>query len=327
MVLSINPQNVYALSYKGLALDRLARHEEAIEPYNKVLTIDVLVPLDLINKADPLAGLGRYPEAIVTYDRILETHPNYIDALTNKGVSLYKMGRYQEANELFDKVLSVNPNKIDALLNKGAALTELGRPSEALEYYDRILSMRPNYREALINKGAALGELGRHQEAFEYFDKSLVQAPNATSISYEKTIHDSKIALNEVQTSSYHDLPIRSSLFYRLIGEDLSNLQYISLSDITGTTTIVGEANKGIALFHMGRYADAMSGFDKILTIDPNHVPSLHYKIKCLVELGKQDEATVYVEKAHNLDPDYKGDFLSIVVISSPLSQLLGANK
>ena len=92
-ILKLNPTDIHALNYKGLAL----------------------------------AGLGNYDEAIQWYDKVLNIDPTNISALNNKGVALYNLGHYDEAIQWYDKVLAIDPNDSDAKYNKSIALLSLSK--------------------------------------------------------------------------------------------------------------------------------------------------------------------------------------------------------
>ncbi len=124
-ILTFDPNNVIALSNKGLALGSLGQHEEAIKFFDKALAID----------------------------------PNYVLALNNKGVALDSLGQYEEAIEFFDKALAIDPNYVLALYNKGAALASLGQYEEAIKSYDKALAIDPNHVKVLYHKNKALQQL------------------------------------------------------------------------------------------------------------------------------------------------------------------------
>ena len=95
-ILQVNPTDIHALNYKGLAL----------------------------------ASLGHYDEAIQWYDKVLNIDPTNVSALNNKGVALYNLGHYDEAIQWYDKVLAIHPNDSDAEYNKSIALLRLNESNE-----------------------------------------------------------------------------------------------------------------------------------------------------------------------------------------------------
>lgn len=61
---------------------------------------------------------------------------------------------------------------------------------------------------------------------------------------------------------------------------------------------------KALALVDLGRYDDGIAHFDKILAIDPNNINSLYNKGKTLTYRGSNEEAISYFDKALALEPN-----------------------
>jgi tetratricopeptide (TPR) repeat protein len=143
--------------YKGLALDKLGQHEEAIKVYDEV--INKLDPKNIIvwhNKGFILVNLGRNEEAIKCFDEILtKIDPKNIHALNSKGWTLDNLKRYQEAIECYDRALEIDPNFESVLDSKGYTLTNLGKYEEAIEYFNKALGIDPDFVDAIEHKKIA----------------------------------------------------------------------------------------------------------------------------------------------------------------------------
>ncbi|WP_326799488.1 protein kinase [Streptomyces sp. NBC_01808] len=84
---------------RGVVLDELDRHEEALTWFDKALTVAPGDGWALLNKALTLSSLGRREEALACLDEALARYPGYHQALTAKARVLTTLGRYQEALE------------------------------------------------------------------------------------------------------------------------------------------------------------------------------------------------------------------------------------
>ena len=73
--LDADPNNIYALNDKGLVLDRLNKHAEAITYYEKALAIDPNDTGTLSNKGLALDVTGKHEEAITYYEKALAIDP------------------------------------------------------------------------------------------------------------------------------------------------------------------------------------------------------------------------------------------------------------
>jgi len=63
--------------------------------------------------------------------------------------------------------------------------------------------------------------------------------------------------------------------------------------------------NNGIESFNLGDVEEALSYFDKVLEIEPNHVKALNNKGVVLSTLEKHEEAISYFDKALQIDSKY----------------------
>ena len=90
-------------------------------------------------------------EAIQSFNKALTIDPNYVEAYDNIGVSLREQGKLQESIQAHDKALSIKPNYASAYNNMGVALAEQGKLEEALACYNTALSLKPDFAEAARN--------------------------------------------------------------------------------------------------------------------------------------------------------------------------------
>lgn len=68
----------------------------------------------LIEKGTRLLEDGKYDEALECFDKALSLDPKNTHAWNQKGVALRSLGRYDEAIECFNKALEIVPKDLDA---------------------------------------------------------------------------------------------------------------------------------------------------------------------------------------------------------------------
>ncbi len=102
--------------------------------------------------------LGRLDEALNAFDRALslekaltDTYYNFAEIYYNKGNTLTRLGKndkaavaFVEALKRYNKAVEEYPDDALAYLDKGAALDGLGRHDEALEAYKKARSLDPD---------------------------------------------------------------------------------------------------------------------------------------------------------------------------------------
>ena len=69
--------------------------------------------------------MGNYTEAIQYYDKALSISPINIVVYHDKANALFNLGNYTEAIQYYDKVLKINPNDGQTVNNKHVAQTYL----------------------------------------------------------------------------------------------------------------------------------------------------------------------------------------------------------
>jgi tetratricopeptide (TPR) repeat protein len=155
-----------------------------------------------------LGSLGKHEEAIECFDRVISLDENNVGAWHNKGYVLIQIAKnydavgigkqYQNAMDCFDRVISLDENNVDAWLYKGSLSKSLGMNQKALECFDRVISLVPNNLDALISKGEALFDLEKYRDARHCFDEVLKNdESNQTAWEY-KCFISSKLASYDV---------------------------------------------------------------------------------------------------------------------------------
>jgi len=68
----------------------------------------------LIEKGTLLLEDAKYDEALECFDKVLSLDPKNTHAWNQKGVALRSLGRYDEAIRCFNKALEIVPKDLDA---------------------------------------------------------------------------------------------------------------------------------------------------------------------------------------------------------------------
>ncbi len=120
----------------------------------------------LIHKGMDLVRRMQYGEALEVFDRLVSLNPEIPEAWNNRGVALFRLGRSEEALESYNRALSLDPENLEALRNKGFVLRSMGRLEEALDCYFIVMKTGGSALD-LEAMAAALVGLGKLEEAME----------------------------------------------------------------------------------------------------------------------------------------------------------------
>ena len=162
-----------AWNNKGVALRKLGKIEDAINCYNKALSIDSDLSRALLNKARALKMQKKFDLALFTYEDILELHPEHREAteeservrnLLSRQVQLTQVEvtvnekeseerkLFQERNEELMEFLEESRKSISDSVEKIEEIFTSGIKEEALEHRDRILNALISFNEQLLNR-------------------------------------------------------------------------------------------------------------------------------------------------------------------------------
>ncbi|UCE28544.1 MAG: tetratricopeptide repeat protein [Candidatus Bathyarchaeota archaeon] len=162
----------------SLFLTVYRRLDDALECYDKALSIDPGLAKAWINKGSHLLDMGKPKEAMKCIDTALEINPRYAKAWLNKGVALEQLGKPGKAIECCKRALKINPRYAFAGATMGAFLLKLDKFEEAMKCIDTALEINPISAIAWFYKGMALEGKGRHEEAKRCFNRATYIDPS-----------------------------------------------------------------------------------------------------------------------------------------------------
>ncbi|MDD1678986.1 MAG: tetratricopeptide repeat protein [Methanomicrobiales archaeon] len=179
----------------------------------------------------------------------------------------------------------------DYWISQGKTLYNQDRLSEAADAYDKAIAIESGNLEALFGKARALTgydlNLTKSQTTWEKFGKELDRrlAENPNDVQAWVLKGDRMLFFGSYNMSPYDmALSIDPNNVRALVGKGIC---------LSGAAKISVEK---------GKYEDAMTFFDKAITIDPNYADAWHYKGWALSQ-QRRDDAIPVLDKAIALDP------------------------
>jgi tetratricopeptide (TPR) repeat protein len=183
---------------RGVSLDSLRQHEEAIHCYDKALKLGPRTAAAWYNKGNSLFRLGRYEEAVRCYDEALELDPGYRPAWVNRGTSLHFLNQPEEAGRCYEKAEELEQQGADTSHIKGLPQKNPGPRLDPRQSYKQFIALTPG--EFVVQYAYDLRE---HEEAIRCQDKTLELDPRNARAWYAKALAQDRLGRKVDAVQSY----------------------------------------------------------------------------------------------------------------------------
>jgi Flp pilus assembly protein TadD len=177
--LVVTDKNFIAQDNLGGALLLLGKPDEAYTHFQAASAINPRDPMSRSNLGAYLQEHGRLDEALQEYDRVisLTSDPGLLAATyANRAAAYSRLGANERAREDYEHALRLNSSQSNAYLGLGQLLEKQSKLAEAINDYSRAVELRPSDRGFLF-LGHALESAGRPAEALAAYQQALKISP------------------------------------------------------------------------------------------------------------------------------------------------------
>ena len=279
-----NPDNASALNFKGAALGKLDKLDEALAIFTEVQR---LIP----NKASPLNNIGSVwremgnnTTAEMYYKSALQIDPNFYDARRNLAGIYQNTNRIDEAISELKIALEQKPNNVEILNVLGNIYNKMGEKNLAISFYEKILEIEPTSKKVLNNLANVHLSLKNFQTATLLYEKALSIDPE-----YSDAMNNLGNALKEMGF-------LDEAIYYYE--------QAIKAPD----AKLELHSNLGVALKDRGRFEEALAAFDRALELKSDYPDAYWNKALAHLASGNFQEGWKGYEwrwQATNFDSTY----------------------
>lgn len=177
MAESLDPDSVRVHLAAGMLKQIQGQHDQALEEYARVATLEPLNVYAFIRIAQVYDSQAMPEKAIENYRHAVELDPNFYDPHEYFGAFYFTRGLYSEAAEEFRRVIDLAPGMYNAYTNLSASLVKLGRLEEAEQAARAALDLRVT-PQTLNNVGDTLLSERHFAEALPYLERAAGLTPN-----------------------------------------------------------------------------------------------------------------------------------------------------
>jgi tetratricopeptide (TPR) repeat protein len=119
----------------------------------------------------------KYPEAIETYQKLISLNPGLFSPYRYMANAYFAMGKVDEAIASLQKALSVKPGDMETRLALGLACVESGHLDEGTAALEEVLRMQPHNAIAAYQVGMVRQSRKDYAAAVTFFRKALAEQP------------------------------------------------------------------------------------------------------------------------------------------------------
>lgn len=268
------------LNSQGIQLKNKGKNKEAAELYNKAIAIYPSLCHPYNNLAIIKEDEANYNKALEYYDIAISINPSYALAYDNKGVLLNKLKRFREAIVCLDSALKYDKQNANYYVERSYSKLNINDYLGTIDDCKKALALNPNHEIACNNMGYAYSMLGDEENALKYYNLSLKIKPD-------------------------YDLAIanKNNLLFKR-GNKTVTLEMINQKIISDSTDAYLYQVRGEYKFDQSDYEGAIEDYLKCLKLDSNNIRVYQSIAVAYINLSKNDEVLLYLNKAINLKPN-----------------------
>jgi tetratricopeptide (TPR) repeat protein len=169
------PTNKQAALYRGHLHREFREVQEAVNAYNKVLSLDSQNRDALLSLAVISTDVNQKSDAMDAFRRLTELYPKDPEVWKLYGYSLRQLGDVDKSISAFKTALNLDPECVQTMIEQANNHLDKGEAENALTLYDRVLRIDQNQKDSLILKASILADLSNDPSSSQA-NKSLFDA-------------------------------------------------------------------------------------------------------------------------------------------------------
>lgn len=166
-------QSVIPYTNRGIAYTNLGQWENALNDFNKALSIDPKSAGIYSDRGFVYGMMGQPEDAIADFNKNLAFDPENAKALENRGIAYGNTGQYDKAVTDLIKTLEIEPKSIRAYVSLGLIYMQQKNFDKAIDISLKGLKIEANVPELYTNLGNCYLEKGEYDHAIDKYQGSL----------------------------------------------------------------------------------------------------------------------------------------------------------
>jgi tetratricopeptide (TPR) repeat protein len=325
---------------------REERVQEAIATVRRGLAVDPDYG-DLYNVLGiSFLALGRYDEALDAHQRYVQLAPNEPNAHDSLGMSFQQSGRFETAIAEYNQALALDPEFEPAIIHLGDVFVEQGRYSEAVGQYRRYIHVTGSDAARAVGYGSIAqvclrrGDYAKAEEAVRHEIKYEPRAVwNSLLLALDRGQTEKASRLKAtlakllVQSGPYPERGSRNELrSYDYYLGTLALREHQPDQALQHFERALGHLppSSGLDLYEdclanaylqLGRFDEAISGYRRILSNNPNYPLAQYHMAQAYQRKGRVAEARTGYTQFLRIWKDADADIPEVVDAKQQLTR------
>ena len=170
----IDNEDADKYSLQGVNAAEKGNYEEALENFNKVITLEPKNSDAWFNRGNTYLYMNELNKAITDLDRAVELDPSNIKVYLTKAVLYSKQGKHKKGIEVLSDCIKINSKGDPYLLSlcyssRGLRYAVTGRFKEAFGDYEKSMEIYPDNPLAYFNAAKLYQKTGKNRKALELY--------------------------------------------------------------------------------------------------------------------------------------------------------------
>ena len=279
------PESGYFWSILAQEYFREGKREDGMDALNNAMEVSPNSAEAHLLMGDVHRMENNDPEALKEFQKVLELEPNNLKALQELAAIYFDKKEYKNARKIYNTLLEIDPSSAPIYYhNVGQCLYNDGNYEEAKDFFLKVIEVRPYYINTYFSLGQIYEKLDENEKAIETYEQLLQYKPNYSEahkklgVLYYNSQQYTK-ALQEfifvVRSDPYY-YPAKKYLGILLIFRGDYNLasEYLDIYLENNGTDVEANYYRALAAEQLNQTELAKNLFEKILSLDPDHVDS-----------------------------------------------------
>ncbi|MGA7523056.1 MAG: tetratricopeptide repeat protein [Acidobacteriaceae bacterium] len=275
----MDPRSVEVLNNLAISIARQGREPEAIQLYERALSLRKNDPITERNLGIAYFQAQRYPEALPLLKSFARRNPTF-QSLDLTGLDLFALDRYHEAAAYLERASQADPKDLPTLDILGRAYWREKNFTGVTTVFRRIMAVNPNSPEAHFMLGLADDIEYKEQDAVREFQAVLAADPDYPDV------HQS-LGLIDWREN-------KASAAEKEFSEELKHHPNDPVSSYM----------MGLILQKQGNTAQAIPYLREAVTVNPSYLAALFQLAQCYLAENQPAQAVKPLERAAEVAPN-----------------------